>query len=323
MSDLKPVRWGILGAARFAINTMGPAINAARGAEIAAVATSSPEKAAQIRAFATGARHVESYEALIADPEIDAVYVPLPNHLHVEWSIRALEAGKAVLCEKPIAMREADFDALIAARDRAGLLASEAFMIAHHPQWARVRDWLAEGRIGALRQVNAIFTYDNPDMGNFRNHADFGGGGLRDIGVYTFGATRLATGAEPRGLVHARTVRENGVDTFATDVFDFGGFELHSMVSTRMERRQEMQFHGSRGMIRVNCPFNPIDFAAAELELIVGDEAMRVEHFPKVNQYVAQVERFGAAMRGEADWPWPLERSRGTQAMIDAALAAG
>ncbi|WP_010139353.1 Gfo/Idh/MocA family protein [Oceanicola sp. S124] len=318
----EPVRWGILGAANFAINVMGPAIHAAKGTEIRAVASSSEEKIAPFRAFAPGIRYHASYEALLADPEIDAVYIPLPNHIHVEWTIKALEAGKHVLCEKPIAMQEADFDRLIAARDASGLLASEAFMIVHHPQWQRVKALLAAGEIGELLQVNALFTYENSDMGNIRNKPETGGGGLRDIGVYTFGATRFATGQEPVAMKDARMELRNGVDTLAANVFEFDGFDLHSLVSTRMMGRQEVQFHGTRGSIVVSCPFNALHFSQAELRINRAGEE-RLERFPRFDQYILQVEAFGAAMRGEASWPWPLEAARGTQAMIDQALSAG
>ncbi len=134
---MTPLRWGILGAANFAQNHMGPAIHAAKGADLVAIATSDPAKAVGFQAFAPGLQVFDSYDALLADPSIDAVYVPLPNHLHVEWTIKALEAGKHVLCEKPIALQTSDFDALIAARDVSGKLAAEAFMIVHHPQFMR------------------------------------------------------------------------------------------------------------------------------------------------------------------------------------------
>ena len=140
-----PVRWGILGAAKFAREHMGPAIHAARHAELAALATSSPDKAEPFRAFAPGLRLHADYDALLADPEIDAVYIPLPNHLHVDWTLKAIAAGKAVLTEKPIALQAAEIDRIIAARDATGVLAAEAFMIVHHPQWQLVRDWIAEG----------------------------------------------------------------------------------------------------------------------------------------------------------------------------------
>ena len=163
------VRWGILGAAKFAQNHMGPAIHAAKGAELAALATSSEEKAAGFSAFAPGLRLHDSYEALLADPGIDAVYIPLPNTLHLEWSLKAIAAGKHVLTEKPMTMQAAEFDQLIAARDASGLVVAEAYMIVHHPQWQKARDLISEGAIGRLEHVDTAFSYDN--------RADPGSGG--------------------------------------------------------------------------------------------------------------------------------------------------
>lgn len=167
-----PIRWGILGASKFARQFMGPAIHAAEGAELAALATTSPDKAAGFTGFATGLRVHDSYQALLADPDIDAIYVPLPNHLHVDWSLRALDAGKAVLCEKPMTMQADEFDTLIAARDRTGLLAAEAYMIVHHPQWHLARRLIGEGAIGNLAHVEGRFSFDNrTDVDNIRNKA--------------------------------------------------------------------------------------------------------------------------------------------------------
>ena len=191
------VRWGILGAAKFAREFMGPALTLAAGGRVAALATSHPEKAEPFRRFAPDLRVHRGYEALLADPDVDAVYIPLPNPLHVEWSLKAIRAGKHVLCEKPMAMRAEEFEALIAARDAAGVVVAEAFMIVHHPQWQRTRQLLAEGAIGRLRRIDGAFSYDNRDAANIRNQAGMGGGGLRDIGVYVLGGARFATGLEP------------------------------------------------------------------------------------------------------------------------------
>ncbi len=317
----KPIRWGILGAANFARQHMGPAIHAAAGAELAALATSSAEKAANFAAFAPGLKVHDSYEALLADPDIDAVYVPLPNHLHVEWSIKALEAGKAVLCEKPVGMNVAQIDELIAARDRTGGLVAEAYMIVHHPQWQRARALLAEGAIGTLKHVNAVFSFYNDDGGNIRNQAAKGGGGLRDIGVYVLGSVRYATGLEPEGLDYARLQMENGVDLFADMGFAFPGFTYQGVTSIRMAPRQEMHFHGDQGVMSLTCPFNASVFDQAEVKISRPDMTTTVERFPRVNHYVEQVEAFGHSLRTGENYAWPLEQARGTQAMIDMVLA--
>ena len=175
---MEPVRWGIRGAAKFAREFMGPAIHAARGAQLAAVATRDVTKAEAFAAFCPGLRVHDSYDALLDDPEIDAVYIPLPNHMHVEWTLKALAAGKHVLCEKPITMHASEFDQLIAARDASGKLAAEAYMIVHHPQWQHGRQLVAVGAIGRVRHVTGAFSFDNrTDVGNIRNKAETGGGG--------------------------------------------------------------------------------------------------------------------------------------------------
>ncbi|MGX9349814.1 Gfo/Idh/MocA family protein [Shimia sp. W99] len=315
------VRWGILGAAQFALNHMAPAIHAAKGAELVALATRNGDKANGFRAFAPGLRVHESYEALLADPEIDAVYIPLPNHLHVEWSIRALEAGKAVLCEKPVGMDVYEIDRLIAVRDRTGMLAAEAFMIVHHPQWKRAQRLLAEGAVGELAQVNAVFSYFNDDAGNIRNQAAAGGGGLRDIGVYILGGTRFATGQEPAHLDHARLSMQEGIDLVAEMAFRFPGFGFQGYVSTRMAPRQEVHFHGDKAVLSLTCPFNAGVFDQAELRLARNDKSVVVERFPGVNQYVLQVEAFARTLLDGVPFDWTLEQARGTQAMIDDVLA--
>ncbi|SEN43603.1 Predicted dehydrogenase [Loktanella fryxellensis] len=317
------MRWGILGAANFAMTQMGPAIHAAKGAELVALATSDPAKATGFSDFAPGLRVHDSYDALLADPDVDAVYVPLPNHLHVEWSVKALQAGKHVLCEKPIALHADEIDRVIAARDASGLLAAEAFMIVHHPQFARARDLLQGGTIGQLRHVEVVFTYNNPDRANIRNRPETGGGGLPDIGVYAFGAARFVTGAEPVAITHARIDYENGVDVFAQVAADFGDFTYGAVVSTRMQSAQAVRFHGDTGIITLTCPFNAGWADQAELVLDLGDNTRTVERWPAVNHYVLQVEAFGRAAAGGEAYGCLLEFSRGTQTMMDMVFAKG
>lgn len=317
------IRWGILGAAKFAREQMAPAINAARDAQLVALATSDATKAAPFAAIAPGLRVMDSYDAVLADPDIDAVYVPLPNSLHVEWTRKALQAGKHVLTEKPIAMQASEIDALIALRDQTGLVAAEAYMIVHHPQWQEAKRIYEAGVIGDLLRVNATFSYDNSgDPGNIRNTADTGGGSLPDIGVYTLGCTRFVTGQEPTGILHADITRENGVEVRAEVIGQFDGFTMTSLTSMRMALYQSVTFHGSKGVMEVPCPFNPLGYGDAELRVMRKDEATEVYRYPGVNHYVRQVEAFGAAIRGEAAYPCPLEFSQGTQAFIDMIWAA-
>ena len=317
----QPIRWGILGAADFALNHMGPAINQANGATLSGIASSSAEKAAGFINIAPDAKFYDSYEAMLNDPAIDAVYVPLPNHLHVEWTLKALAAGKHVLTEKPIALEASEIDQLIKARDASGLLAAEAYMIAHHPQWARTKELIASGAIGTLMRTDAAFSYNNRDGDNIRNRPETGGGGIRDIGVYTMGSVRLVTGREPLGLHSTRIHMENGIDAFAEVLFDFDGFTHQSFTSMRMANRQSVTFQGDEGVLTLTCPFNSNVFDQAELHLSEPSGVVRVERFSGVNQYVLQVEAFGDTIRNGTPYAWTLEDAKGTQAMLDQVLA--
>jgi predicted dehydrogenase len=320
---MKPVKWGVLGASNFAREHMAPAIHSADGAVFSALATSSPEKAGPFQAFQPDLNVYETYDALLADDEIDAVYIPLPNHLHIEWAKKAMDAGKHVLCEKPIAMHAAEIDALIAQRDASGLLAAEAYMIVHHPQWQRARHLLQDGAIGRLIHVEGVFTYDNSaDANNIRNTPAKGGGGIPDIGVYTYGATRFMTGQEPTAITHADITWENGVDVIARVSAQFDGFSAHWVNSMRMHPAQTMAFHGDKGIIRLTAPFNPNVFDSARIEVHQPDLGMRVERFPAQNHYKTQVEAFCTSVQTGAPYAWTLEDARGTQAMIDQVFAA-
>lgn len=316
------LRWGILGASNFAAEHMAPAIHAAKGADFVALGTSDPQKAARFSAFAPGLTVHDTYDAVLDDPDVDAVYIPLPNHLHVEWSIKALEAGKHVLCEKPMTMRAEEFDRLIAARDISDKLAAEAFMIVHHPQFRRAKELVASGAIGTLRHVDAVFSYFNTDTGNIRNQAQAGGGGLPDIGVYTFGSTRFVTGQEPDTVPFARIDFENDVDVFVQMAAEFPGFSYSAVISMRMFNRQEVVFHGDHGVLRMTCPFNAGVYDQAELSLETAGQTRTVERFPGVNHYVLQVEAFSEAARTKGSYACPLEFSKGTQRMIDMTFAA-
>ncbi len=319
---MSAVKWGVLGAAKFAREHMAPAIHAAKGAQLYALATHATEKAAPFQEFCPGLKVHDTYDALIADPEVEAVYIPLPNHLHVVWTLKALAAGKHVLTEKPIAMHAREVDQIIHARDAAKKLAAEAYMIVFHPQWQRAKQLVEEGAIGKVTHVDAAFSYDNrSDLGNIRNRADAGGGGIRDIGVYTYGSVRFVTGAEPVEL-QSKIRRENGVDVWAQVTSVMGGplgrFTYSAMTSMRLFNRQEVVFQGDKGMIRVaNAPFNAGVHDQAQLELHQPGGKVTIERFPGVNQYKLQVEAFSKSVREGVPYPCPLEFVRGTQAMID------
>ena len=322
----KPVRWGVLGAANFAKQHMARAIHAAEGAQLVALATSNPAKAEGFQAFCPELEIEIDYDALLVRDDIDAVYIPLPNHIHVEWSLKALRAGKHVLTEKPIAMTADQIDDLIAKRDETGLLCAEAYMIVHHPQWARAKQLLSEGAIGNLVHVDTVFSYANSDMNNIRNRPETGGGSIRDIGVYTYGSARWATGQEPREITHTNIHYENDVDVFAEVNAQFETFSYHAVTSMRMSPAQEIRFHGDTGVLTLETPFNANLFGPTRLHLADASNNEMVEHFSGTNHYVNQVENFSAAVRAgtsaHADYPWTLENARGTQEMIDRVFAA-
>lgn len=316
------VRWGILGAAKFARQHLAPALHAATGGRLVALATSQADKAAPFRAMVPDLNVFDSYDALLASDLIDAVYIPLPNHLHVDWALKAIAAGKHVLVEKPLAMSAAEFDPVIAARDRSGLQVAEAYMVVHHPQWHKARDLLGSGAVGDLVQIDTVFSYNNAtDTGNIRNKPETGGGAIPDIGVYTYGTARFVTGEEPEEILSAQVSWENGVDVWSQITARFPSFHFSAVNSMRMINRQEVSIQGSDGMIRLTAPFNAGVFDVARVELHRPGGEVMTWRWPGVNQYVLQAEAFNAAVTDGASYPCPLEFSRGTQAMIDMVFA--
>ncbi|MEJ6389631.1 Gfo/Idh/MocA family protein [Gymnodinialimonas ulvae] len=314
--------WGILGTARFALGTMAPAIHAAARSRLKSVATRSAERAAPFTARFPGL-HVETdYDALLADPEIDAIYIPLPNALHTDYSIRAAQAGKHVLCEKPIGLASADIDRLIAARDATGKLIAEAWMPAHHPQWARTRALIADGAIGDLKTVTGSFCFGGLDPANIRLSSDMGGGALYDIGVYPIGGFRFATGQEPTPT-HVDWVLENGVDTSAWITLRAGDIRFNFHVSMRTTKHQHMTFHGTKGTLTLATPFNAHYWGEAQIHLTRSDTEAEVIRFPDADQYVLQVESVAAHALDGTPFGNPLEFTRGTQATLDAIFAMG
>ncbi len=308
------IRWGILSAAKIAREWVCPAIHNSRLGVVAAVASRTPGKAEAL-AERYGARVHQSYEALLADKGVDAIYIPLPNGGHVEWTKKALLAGKHVLCEKPIALKAEEIDGLIALRDQTGLVAAEAFMVTHHPQWHRVRELLAEGAIGRLCHVQGGFTFFNDDPKNVRNDPAQAGGALRDIGVYPSVTARFVTGAEPV-KIRSQIEWDRGIDSTARVWAEFADFTMDFYVSMRMHGYQQMHFHGDKGWIKVLSPFNAKLYGDDALEIRDTSGVVRIERFALVDHYTEQLNAFHATMNG-APYACPLEFSRGNQRMID------
>jgi len=316
-----PVRWGILGVARIACEQMAHAIHAAPGGCLAAVATSSPPaKADPLVRMVPALRVHESYESLLDDPDIDAVYVPLPNRLHVEWTAKAARAGKHVLCEKPLGLQASEIDALIGVRDETGVELAEAWMIAHHPQWAKARELVSSGALGSLRRIEASFTAPLTDPDDFRNKPG-GGGALRDLGGYVLGSARLLTGEEPVEILDATIDWEGGIDATVQVTARYPSFLFTGHISMRAAIWQSVAVHGSEASLHLPVPFNPLGLGEARVELHRGLE-MQQWRFPEAAQYLRQVAAFNAAVREGAGFPCPLEFVRGTQAMVDAVYAA-
>jgi predicted dehydrogenase len=318
-------RWGILSTAKIAREHMIPAIVASENGVLAAIASRDAGKA---RALAErfGAPHAfGSYEAMLASDLVDGVYIPLPTSQHVEWAIRAADAGKHVLVEKPLALDAADILPVIAARDRNKVLVCEAFMVTYHPQWLKVRELVQGGAVGRLRHVQGAFSYFNDDPSNMRNILSLGGGALPDIGVYPVVSTRFATGREPR-RIQATVERDKtfGTDTYSTVRADFGDFDLTFYVSTQLAARQVMVFHGDKGYVEVIAPFNAglYDHHRVELHNASHTEAA-VFRFPGTQQYQLEVEAFVRAAAGGSDRVFTLEESVLNQKAIDAIFRAG
>ena len=318
-------RWGILSTAKIGREQLIPAILDSDNGVVQGIA-SRDERAARALADRFGVPLAfGSYEELLACEQIDGVYIPVPTSQHIEWALKAVAAGKHVLCEKPIALRADEIDALIEARDKSGLLVSEAFMVAYHPQWHKVTELMADHAIGPLRQVQGAFTYYNMDPDNTRNQLSMGGGGLPDIGVYPTVTTRITTGREPlRVSASVKRDMEFGTDIWASVRADFGDFEMNFYCSTQMDLRQHMVFHGESGWIEVTAPFNAPDYGTAKVRLHRNsNNEVQEFRFAKDNQYRLQVESFVRAARGGDDPVFTLEDSKLNQRVIDAIYAAG
>jgi predicted dehydrogenase len=318
-------RWGVLSTAKIGREQLLPAIVESENGILQAIASRDLSKAKAL-GERFGARHAfGSYEELLASKDIDGVYVPLPTSQHVEWTAKAIEAGKHVLVEKPLALDAKDIPPLIKLRDEKKVLVCEAFMVVYHPQWIKVRDLIASGAIGRLRHVQGAFSYYNVDPKNMRNQLDLGGGALPDIGVYPTVSTRFSTGKEPL-RVQATIERDK---TFGTDIYssiraDFGDFELSFYLSTQMAARQVMVFHGEKGFIEVFGPFNAGLYEHHRVELHNQNHTeAQVFRFPGTQQYRLECEAFVRAAQGGKDRVFTLEESVLNQKVIDAIFRAG
>jgi predicted dehydrogenase len=306
------VRWGVIGVAGIATRKVIPAMQQGRWSTVTAIASRDLSKAREAAATLGIPKAFGSYEALLEDPDVDAVYNPLPNHLHVPWSIRAAERGKHVLCEKPIALNAAEARQLLAVRDRTGVKMQEAFMIRTHPQWQKARALVREGRVGEVRSLVGVFSYFNDDPANVRNVPGWGGGALMDIGCYLINTSRFILGREPLRVAGAvdRDPRF-GIDRLTSMLLDYGDAHLAGTCSMQMVFYQRMQIFGTTGLIEIEVPFNAPRDRPCRIVVDTGQDlygaGRETLELPTCDQYTIQGDLFSKAILDDTQVPEPLE----------------
>ena len=322
---MKKVRWGILSTAKIGVAKVIPAMQKGALTEVVAIASRSREKAQQAAASLGIPRAHGSYEELLADPEVDAVYNPLPNDQHVPWSIRALEAGKHVLCEKPIGLSAAEGRRLAeAGRRHPKLKLMEAFMYRHHPQWRAAKELVDSGQIGQLRTIQTFFSFYNEDPANIRNDPGMGGGALMDIGCYAISLSRWLFGAEPArvmGLVEYDP--RFRVDRLASAILDFGAGTATFTCSTQVAPFQQVQVIGTEGRIELSeVPFNAPSDRPCAIVHQRGEATSRIE-FEACDQYTIQGDLFARAILDDSPVPTPVDDAVRNMEVIEAIVASG
>jgi predicted dehydrogenase len=319
----KKVEWGVLGVAGIAVKKVIPAMQRGEWSEVTAIA-SRDLKRAQDAANQLGIpKAYGSYEELLADPDIEAIYNPLPNHLHVPWSIKAAEAGKHVLCEKPISMTVEEAVSLLKVRDRTGVKIEEAFMVRTHPQWRGAVEQIQSDRIGKVRSVSGCFSYNNRDPKNIRNIREFGGGGMMDIGCYLIFTSRFIFGEEPTkvfGVIEEDP--ELRTDVLSSGVLYFPSGHSMFTCSTQIVPYQKVQIFGTKGRVEIEIPFNAPPDRPCRIYIDDGADpsgrSAEVVEYQTVDQYTIQGDLFSQSIREGKDLPVPLEGSIKNMAVIEA-----
>lgn len=320
---MEKVRWGVLGVASIATRKVIPAMQRGEWSTIAAIASRDFAKADAAARSLGIPKAYGSYEELLADPEIEAIYNPLPNHLHVPWTAKAAEAGKHVLCEKPLSLNAGEAKSLLAVRERTGVKIGEAFMVRTHPQWLRTRELIREGRIGELRSVFCHFSFYNRDEQNIRNKTEWGGGALMDVGCYPVTLSRFIFGGEPARVCGvAQRDPQTGIDQLTSAIMDFPSGQSVFTCSMRETYFQKMMFVGTEGRIEVEIPFNapndrPCRLLIDTSQNMFGTDAV-IETVPVCDQYTIQGDAFSRAIREGGEVPVPLEDAIRNMAVIDA-----
>ena len=318
----KKIRWGVLSTASIGVRKVLPAMQQGHYSEVVAIASRDLNKAREAAAQLGIPKAYGSYDELIADSGIDAIYNPLPNQLHVPWTIKAAEAGKHVLSEKPLSLTVAEAESLLRVRERTSVKIGEAFMIRSHPQWLRVKALIESGRIGQLRCVVASFSYFNIDPKNIRNLVESGGGALYDIGCYCIQAARYGFGTEPKRVVGCiDRDPKMGTDRLTSAMLEFAGGQAIFNCSTQLVPHQRVQFFGTKGRIEIEIPFNAPRDRPTRIFIDQGDlfgEDRETEEFPVCDQYTLQGDQFSKAILEDTEVPVSLEEAIRNMKVIDA-----
>jgi predicted dehydrogenase len=316
---MSKTRWGVLSTSKFAQTKIIPAMKHCLHAEIAAIASRNLDTAEETAQRLGIAKAYGSYEELLADAELDVIYNPMPNHMHIDWSIKALEAGKHVLCEKPIGLSSAEGQRLLdAAKQHPKLKVMEAFMYRHHPQWQRAKQLVAEGKIGELRTIQSFFSYFNTDANNIRNQADIGGGAMMDIGCYNVSLSRFIFGEEPKrvlGIVERDPQFQT--DRLSAGILDFGRGTATFTCSTQLSPYQRVNIFGTEGRIEIEIPFNAPPDKPCKMWLQQGSEIEEIV-FDICDQYTIQSDLFSLAILNGTPVPTPLEDAVANMKVIEA-----
>jgi predicted dehydrogenase len=321
---MSKVRWGVLSTSKFAQTKVIPALLKCSHVEVAAIASRDLGKAQDVaKRFGIPAAY-GSYEELLGDESIQAVYNPMPNHLHVPWSIKALEAGKHVLCEKPIGLNAADARLLLnASKKHPKQKVMEAFMYRLHPQWQRAKRIVEEGGVGELRTIQSFFSYFNADPNNIRNKSDIGGGGLMDIGCYNISLSRFIFNGEPRRVMGILDHDGNfGTDRIASGILDFGSGTSTFTCSTQTSPYQRVNILGTEGRVEIEIPFNAPPDRPCKMWHEIGDWIEQIE-FDICDQYTIEGDQFSLAVINDTPVPTPLEDAVANMRVIDAVFESG
>ncbi len=316
---MKKLTWGVLGTSKFAGRSTIPATQKSRYSEVIAVASRDRERATAFAAQPGIPKAYGSYEALLSDPEIEVVYIPLPNNMHVDWTLKALKAGKHVLCEKPIGLNYSDAQRLEkAAADYPGLKVMEAYMYRHHPQWRKVRELAEDKAVGEVKAVHSTFSYYNEDTSNIRNIAETGGGAMLDIGCYCVSLSRFVFGREPE-RVAGRVERDPGtkIDRFSSGMLDFGSGIATFSCGTQLQPYQRVNILGTKGRIEIEIPFNAPNDRPSRIWLQRGGPVEEIT-FDVCDQYTIQADLFAEAIMNDTAVPTPIEDGISNMKVIDA-----